>query len=185
MPLVNTALKLITRNDCVMVVIDVQEKLMPVIADRDEVVRNTVRLVKFCGITRIPVIFTEQEKLGPTMPVLRDAIANFSAVGKTHFNCFLNPEFSDVIRHTERKTIIITGVESHICVAQTALAACSDWRVHVIADAVSSRFPANKAISLARMRDAGVVISSTEMCIYEILVQAGTDEFKAVLPLVK
>jgi nicotinamidase-related amidase len=176
---------LVKRDDCVLVVIDVQEKLMPVIHDRDEVIQNTAKLVQFCDITGIPLIFTEQQKLGPTLPAVRGAVKDFKAVGKVNFNCFLNPTFSGMVDQTGKRTIILAGVESHICVAQTALSVCPDRPVHVISDAVSSRSPANKSIALARMRDAGITISSTEMFIYEILVQAGTDEFKSVLPLVK
>ena len=181
----NKAHELIARNDSILIVIDVQEKLMPVIHHREEVILNTARLVKFCGIVGIPVVFTEQQKMGPTLPAVREPVNDFSAIEKVHFNCFLNPDFSDAVTETGRQTIILTGVESHICVAQTAISASSRWNVHVISDAVSSRSPANKTAALARMRDAGAVISSTEMFIYEILAQAGTDEFKAVLPLVK
>lgn len=183
--MLKTHQELAARHDSMLIVIDVQEKLMPVIHDRDEVVLNTARLVKFCSIVGIPVVFTEQQKLGPTLPAVREGVGDFNAIEKVHFNCFLNPEFSDAVTCTGRQTIVLTGVESHICVAQTAISAVSRWNVHVISDAVSSRSPANKAVALARMRDAGATITSTEMFIYEILVQAGTDEFKSVLPLVK
>ncbi len=185
MPPVNKFPHLTGRDDCVLVVIDVQEKLMPVIHDRDEVIRNTATLVQFCAITGIPVIFTEQQKLGPTLSAVRELAADFGAIEKVHFNCFLNPAFSDMVARTGKRTIILAGAEAHICVAQTALSIIADRPVHVISDAVSSRTPANKSVALARMRDAGVIITSTEMFIYEILVQAGTAEFKSVLPLVK
>jgi nicotinamidase-related amidase len=177
---------LINRQDCVLIVIDVQEKLMPVINEKENVILNTSRLVKFCGLTGIPVIITEQQKLGSTLPVVREGIdALMGTIEKIHFNCFNNPDFSNKIAETGSKTLILTGVESHICVAQTAIAAIPNFGVHVISDAISSRSLANKMIALSRMRDAGAVISSTEMFMYEILVQAGTDEFKSVLPLVK
>lgn len=181
----DAALQLIKREDCVLVVIDVQEKLMPVIQDKEIVIANTTKLVTFCGITGIPVIFTEQQKLGSTVKEVQESCHSFSAIEKIHFNCFLNPDFSHKINSMARKTFIITGVESHICVAQTAIWALKDYNVHIISDAVSSRSSDNKAIAVERMRDAGAVISSTEMFIYEILVKAGTDEFKSVLPLVK
>ncbi len=181
----NAAQQLRKREDCILIVIDVQEKLMPVIHDKDEVILNTARLVEFCGITGIPVVFTEQKKLGPTLCAVRESVNDFKPIEKIHFNCFLNSEFSDIVSGTGRKTVVLTGVESHICVAQTAIWASSAHNVHVISDAVSSRSPANKAVALARMRDAGAVISSAEMFIYEILIEAGTDEFKSVLPLVK
>ncbi|MCK9226474.1 MAG: isochorismatase family protein [Syntrophorhabdaceae bacterium] len=185
MPQINPAQHLVKREDCVLVAIDVQEKLVPAVDDGEQVIRNTVRLVKFCAIAGIPAVFTEQQKLGPTLAAVREAAGNFAAIEKVHFNCFMNPQFSEKINSLGRNTIVITGAESHICIAQTALTALANRRVHVISDAVSSRSPANKAVSLARMRDAGAVISSTEMFIYEILVQGGTDEFRSVLPLVK
>jgi nicotinamidase-related amidase len=176
---------LIDRSDCLLVVIDVQEKLMPAISGKERVIANTATLVKFCAICGIPVIFTEQKKLGPTVPEVKGLTQGFAAVEKVHFNCFLNGEFRDEVDRLGRKTIVLTGAESHICVAQTAIAALPRLRVHVIADAVSSRSPDNRAIALERMREAGAVISSTEMFIYEILREAGTEEFRAVLPLVK
>ncbi|MEN6614943.1 MAG: isochorismatase family protein [Syntrophorhabdus sp.] len=177
--------RLINRDESILVVIDVQEKLIPVIHDKDDVILNTARLVRFCGIAGIPVIFTEQQKLGITLPSVQGSKEKFQAIEKIHFNCFLNPDFSEKVKIMGRNTLILTGVESHICVAQTAIAALPDWNVHVVSDAVSSRSAANRTIALQRMRDAGAVITSTEMFIYEILIQAGTDEFKYVLPLVK
>ncbi len=176
---------LIDRKDCLLVVIDVQEKLMPVISGKERVIANTATLVRFCGICGIPVVFTEQKKLGPTVPEVKGLTQGSAPVEKIHFNCFMNGEFRNQVERLGRKTIVLAGAESHICVAQTAIAALPRLRVHVIADAVSSRSPDNRAIALERMRGAGVVISSTEMFIYEILREAGTDEFKAVLPLVK
>jgi nicotinamidase-related amidase len=176
---------LVKREECVLIVIDVQEKLMPAINDGQQVIENASRLVKFCGIAGIPLVFTEQKKLGPTVHAVRESVKDFTAIEKTHFNCFMDPQFWNKVKNLGRKTIVLAGVEAHICVAQTAISALSDRQVHVISDAVSSRSPANREISLARMRDAGAVISSTEMFIYEVLVQAGTDEFKLVLPLVK
>ncbi len=177
--------ELINREDTIFVVIDVQEKLIPAIHSGEMVVANTATLTTFCGIAGIPIIFTEQQKLGPTLSDVRQACRTFSAIEKVHFNCFFNPIFAQEIQNARRKTLVIAGVESHICVAQTAIWAAREFNVHVISDAVSSRVPDNKAIAIQRMRDAGAVISSTEMFIYEILVQAGTDEFKSVLPLVK
>jgi nicotinamidase-related amidase len=89
------------------------------------------------------------------------------------------------VKKIGKKILVLTGVEAHICVAQTALHALSSYDVQVISDAVSSRTADNRSIALLRMRDAGATITSTEMFIYEILQKAGTDEFRAVLPFVK
>jgi isochorismate hydrolase len=176
---------LILREDSVLIVIDIQEKLMPVIANREQVIDNAVRLLKFSQIIGLPVIVTEQEKLGSTVPEIKGEIRDFNPISKLAFDCFLCGEFADHVRQIGRDTLILTGVETHVCVAQTALHALPHFRVHVASDAVSSRTLNNWNIGLERMRQSGAVISSTEMIIFELLQQAGTDEFRATLPLVK
>lgn len=177
--------KLITREDSVLVVIDVQERLLPVIANKDPVVDNVVRLVKSAKIIGLPVLLTEQQKLGPTVEEVRRELPDLQPIGKLAFDCFLCAEFKSEVRRTKRNTLILTGVETHVCVAQTALHALSEFTVHVVSDAVGSRTVDNQKVAIDRMRDGGAVITSTEMLIFELLQQAGTDEFKAVLPLVK
>jgi len=179
------AANLITREDSVLVVIDVQEKLMPVIANRDRVLENVVRLLRFAEIIGLPVIFTEQEKLGDTLSEVLEARPNLEAIRKLDFDCFGCEGFMDELSRLGKHTIILAGVETHICVAQTALHAAPHHTVHVVSDATSSRTEENWRVALDRMRQAGVVITSTEMVIYELLRRAGTDEFRAVLPLVK
>jgi nicotinamidase-related amidase len=176
---------LIGRQDSVLVVIDVQEKLMPVITGRDKVADNVVRLLKFSDILGLPVILTEQKKLGDTLPELLEARSGLQPIRKLDFDCFGCEEFVQELHKVGRNTLILCGVETHICVAQTALHAAPDYTVHVVSDATSSRTEENWKVGLERMRQAGVVITSTEMVIYELLKRAGTDEFRAVLPLVK
>jgi nicotinamidase-related amidase len=176
---------LIGREDTVLVVIDVQEKLMPVIVNRDRVTENMLRLLKSSEILGLPIILTEQEKLGDTLPELLEARSGLQPVRKLDFDCFGCREFTEELHSIGRRTLILCGVETHICVAQTALHAAPDYTVHVVSDATSSRKEANWEVGLERMRQAGVVVTSTEMVIYELLRRAGTDEFRAVLPLVK
>ena len=176
---------LVAREDCILVIIDVQDKLMPVIADKEKVISNVARLVQFCRITGIPVVVTEQQKLGGTVSEVRGELPVEGAIQKVHFNCFSCEDFAERVKKIGKKILVLTGVEAHICVAQTALHALSSYDVQVISDAVSSRTADNRSIALLRMRDAGATITSTEMFIYEILQKAGTDEFRAVLPLVR
>jgi nicotinamidase-related amidase len=176
---------LIVREDSVLVVIDVQERLMPVIANKDRITENATRLLKFSEIIGLPVILTEQDKLGSTLPELLEARPGLQPIRKLEFDCFGCQEFAEQLDRTKRTTLILCGVETHICVAQTALHATADYTVHVVSDATSSRMEANWQVGLDRMREAGVVITSTQMVIYELLKRAGTDEFRAVLPLVK
>ena len=176
---------LISREDSLLVVIDVQERLMPVISSKDGVIDNVVRLLEFSQIVGLPVILTEQEKLGDTLPEVFEARPDLQPIRKLDFDCFGCQEFVEKTRGLGPKTLILTGVETHICVAQTALHAVADHTVHIVSDATSSRKEENWKVALERMRQAGVVVTSTEMVIYELLQRAGTDEFRAVLPLVK
>lgn len=176
---------LIKREECVLVLIDVQEKLLPAIAQKEAILQNIIRLVKFARLLDIPVILTEQEKLGSTLHEVADEAADVHPIGKVSFNCFLSGEFERCMKQFENKTLILAGVEAHICVLQTALHALSSFKVHVVADAIGSRTVENRNCAIERMRQSGVTISSTEMFIYEILQRAGTDKFKTALQLVK
>jgi len=176
---------LANREDSILVIIDVQERLMPVIANKETVEENVVRLMKFAEIIGFPIILTEQENLGDTLPEILEARPDLQPIRKLHFDCFRCQDFPPKLANLGRKTLILCGVETHICVAQTALHALSDYTVHVVSDATSSRAEHNWKVALNRMRQAGVVVTSTEMVIYELLQRAGTDEFRAVLPLVK
>jgi isochorismate hydrolase len=176
---------LLNRADALLVVIDMQERLLPVIAEKERVVENVLKLVKFAPIIGLPVIHTEQQNLGETISEIRAALQGVDAIIKLEFDCFKSPIFAEHIRRLKRNTLIITGVEAHICVAQTALHALADHTVHVVSDAISSRSSHNHKVALGRMGNAGVTITSTEMVIYELLEKAGTDQFREALKLVK
>ena len=180
-----TPSRLISRERCALVVIDVQEKLLPVMAEKDLVRDNCVRLATFARRIGLPVLVTEQEKLGPTVADVAAAMGEFDPVPKISFDCFGEEAFRSRMEALGRSTLILAGIESHICVAQTALSALDRYAVHVVDDAVSSRALNNKAVALRRLVHSGAVITSAEMVIYELLGRAGTDEFKAALKLVK
>ncbi len=182
---ISSGYPLINRNDSVLVIIDMQEKLVPAVAEKELIIENTVRLVKFSRIIGLPVVITEQQKLGDTVPVIRQELMEAEPIAKMHFNCFGADAFSEEIRRLGRNTLILAGIEAHICVTQTALHAVPDFRVHVVSDAISSRSNRNYEVAIMRMQQCGVNITSTEMLIYELLEKAGTGEFKEVLKLVK
>ena len=177
--------RLIKAEDTVLLIIDVQEKLLAVMSDKEMVRDNTVRLAAFAGQAGLPVVVTEQDKLGPTVAEVRAVLKEYDPVGKITFNCFGEPGFRSRLERAGRKTLVLAGIESHICVIQTALSALDGYRVQVVADAVSSRTPSNRQVALDRMARSGVTVTSTEMFIYELLGRAGTDEFRAALKLVK
>ncbi|MDX1777989.1 MAG: hydrolase [Thermodesulfobacteriota bacterium] len=176
---------MIEKSDSLLVVIDVQKILMPVITDNRKVIDNVGKLLKFAQIIDLPVILTEQERLGDTVPEVKQEIPECSPIEKITFDAFLCDEFLEQVYNSKRNTLILTGVETHICVSQTALHALPGFKVHVVSDAVSSRTVDNRTIGMERMRQSGAVITSTEMVIYELLQRAGTDEFRQALKLVK
>ncbi len=175
----------VSRTDAVIVVIDMQERLIPVMTQREKIVDNTKRLLALARTLHLPVVVTEQEKLGPTVDEIAQAVIPFDPVAKVCFNCFLCEAFDRRIGELGRKSLILAGIEAHICVAQTALWAHPRFTVHVVADAVSSRAPENVSIAIERIRGRGITVTSTEMLIYELLEKAGTEEFRAMLPFVK
>jgi len=177
--------RLVTKDDCALIIVDEQDRLMPVIAGREVLVQNTLRLVRFSQLLDIPIVITEQEKLGPTLLEIKAEAVSIRPIGKVHFNCFMSEEFERTLQQLERKILILVGVEAHICVTQTALHALQSLKVHIVADAIGSRTADNRNIAIERMRQAGAIITSTEMFIYEVLQRAGTDKFKAALQLVK
>jgi len=172
-------------NDSLLVIIDMQENLVPVMEDRGVLVENVIKLVRFARIIDLPIIFTEQDKLGDTLSEIRKELPDIQPVTKVDFSCFGSFEFAENIRRAKRNTLIIAGIEAHVCVFQTALHGINDYRVHVVSDAVSSRSSHNRAVALQRMGRGGVTVTSTEMVIFELLKRAGTDTFRQTLKLIK
>lgn len=180
----NKSNHLLDPEDCIIVIIDVQERLVPVVMDREVLIQNIIKLLKFAKVFNLQVVFTEQEKLGPTIKEVRD-VCDGVVVPKVHFNCFFCSDFEKEIERSKKKTLVIAGIESHICVLQTAIYALPRFSVHVLQDAVSSRSSVNKDVAIERMRQAGCIISTTEIFMFELLKRAGTETFKAVLSFIK
>lgn len=179
------------RKNAVLVVIDVQEKLMPVIAGSDEVLLNVERLVRGADILGIPAVLTEQyvKGLGPTVAPVRRAFEETSGYRPIEKSCFSAhgcEPFAAQLAALERKQVLIAGVETHVCVYQTVRdLQRAGFEVTIIADAVASRTEQNRDIALRRLVAEGVKLSSTEMALFELTVVSGTDEFRAISRLVK
>jgi nicotinamidase-related amidase len=173
-------------DQCVLIVIDIQEKLLAPIFEKERLVRNSQLLIRLAGILKIPTLLSTQysKGLGDTTPEVASLLPEARPVEKVAFSCFGSEVFCSAVKRLpgNRSTLVLCGMESHICVAQTALAALRQgYLVHVASDAVSSRTEWNWRVGLERMRSAGAVISSTEMVVYEALGSAGTSDFKAML----
>jgi nicotinamidase-related amidase len=162
-----------------------QEKLLPAIADSEAVLANVIRLVRFAKIIQLPVIVSEQIKLGPTVAAIRAEIPDAEIIIKAEFDAIKNTDFAIALEALNRRALVVVGVEAHICVTQTILHALPRYPIHVVADAIGSRSLDNRNVAIERMRAAGATVTSTEMVIYELLEKGGTDEFRAVLELVK
>jgi len=172
-------------EECALIVVDIQERLLPPIFEKDRLLKNAQLLVRLAGILEIPIITTTQyaKGLGETVGDVKLLLPS-AAIDKQSFSCFGSDVFCSAMKRLpgQRNTALLCGMESHICVAQTALAALREgYLVHVASDAVSSRTEWNWKIGLERMRAAGAVISSTEMMIYELLRGSGTEAFKEML----
>ena len=176
-------------EECALAVIDIQEKLLPPIFEKERLVRNAQLLVRLADILSLPIIVSTQyaKGLGQTIEEIRSLLPLVKTVDKLEFGCFGNGEYcSTVAGLANRNTLLLCGMESHICVMQTALGALNQGlNVHVAADAVSSRTELNWKIGLNRMQAAGAVMSSTEMMIYELLGKSGTPAFKEMLKHLK
>ncbi|MGC1435492.1 MAG: hydrolase [Terriglobales bacterium] len=175
---------------CTLFVVDIQEKLLPPIFQKEQLIRNCQLLIRLAGILKLPALMTTQyaKGLGATVPEIASLLPETQAIDKQMFSCFGSDVFCSLLKRLpgNRNTVLLCGMESHICVAQTALAALREgYIVHVASDAVSSRTEWNWKIGLERMRAAGAVISSTEMIIYELLRSSGAPAFKELLPYLK
>jgi nicotinamidase-related amidase len=177
-------------EQCVLVVVDIQEKLLPPIFHKEDLVRNSTLLIRAAGVLKIPAIVSTQyaKGLGSTVPEIACLLPETAAIDKDRFSCFGSEVFCTLLKRLpgNRNTLLLCGMESHICVTQTALAALREgYLVHVASDAVSSRTEWNWKIGLERMRAAGAVISSTEMMIYELMRSSSSPAFKKMLPYLK
>lgn len=177
-------------EQCALIVVDMQKKLLPPIWEKERLVRNVQLLIRLAGILKIPSIVTTQyaKGLGETVPDIADLLPNTPPIDKLMFSCFGSDAFCSTLKRLpgQRTTVLLCGMETHICVMQTALGALREgYLVHVAADAVSSRTEPNWRIGLDRMRAGGAILSSAEMMLYELLRSSGAPAFKELLPYLK
>src|SRR5262245_7914427 len=179
---------LIEREKSCLLIVDVQEKLAPAMADPAGVIRNAGILLQAAARLDIPVVISEQypQGLGPTVPELRALAPDSARIAKLSFSCAADPGLRRRIGQSGRPLIVIAGLEAHVCVLQSALGLQQvGYRTVVVADAISSRSPANREAALQRLRENGVEVATTEMAVFEWLGQAGTPEFKELSRLIK
>ena len=177
-------------RNCALLVVDIQDRLMPVIDGREEVARNSALLLKAAAVLDMPVLATTQyvARIGELLPEIREELGGVVPLDKMEFDCFANQAIKEKAKELPKEinTLVICGVETHICIYQTVLGALKEgYKVWVPADAVSSRSQRNYQTGLDRIKEVGATIGNTEMIIYDLLHRAGTAEFKELLPFLK
>jgi len=178
----------ILKESTIGVVVDIQERLFPHIHQHELLEKNTSILIQGLKALDVPFLVTEQYKkgLGETVNGIKELVANDPHFEKMAFSCCDDPKFMESLETSTKRNVILAGMETHICMLQTAIDLKErGFNPIVVADCVSSRTPENKALALERLRQEGVVITSYESILFELCRVAGSDAFKTISKLIK
>jgi nicotinamidase-related amidase len=178
----------ITTDDTALILVDVQGKLAQSMHNKQVLFENLKRIIKGMQILGVPILWTEQNPkgLGPTIPEIAELLPNQHPISKFSFSCCGNDQFIKDLKTIGPKNNLIAGIESHVCVYQTAADLIArQYEVQVVVDAVSSRTPENRQIGLEKSKDAGASLTSTETALFELLKKAEGAKFKEIIKLVK
>jgi len=181
---------LLNKENTALLIVDIQDRLAAAMKDkvREDVIKNCLNLIALSKMISIPIILTEQypKGLGQTVAEIKEALAEYKPIEKIAFNCCYEQNFLDEIKKLNKKTILLTGMETHICVLQTCAGLLQEgYYVHLVRDAVCSRLKENWKTGIEFMRNAGAVITCTETVLFQLLKVAGTEEFKAISKRIK
>ena len=180
--------RMLDAQKAVLLIVDVQESFRKIIPDFSNMTRNISILVEAAKILKVPVIVTEQYPQG-----LQKIVAEITAILGDHqlfekscFSCCQLEGFMKGLEGLGRKQVMVTGIEAHVCVNQTAHDLLgAGYQVHLIMDAIASRFPKNQEVGVQKMLSSGAIPSSTEVALFEMLRESQTETFKAVQRLIK
>jgi nicotinamidase-related amidase len=171
-----------------LVIIDVQEKLSRVMHEKEKLFENLQKLIKGAQILGIPIIVTEQNPngLGATVPEIAPLLTDIKPVTKFSFSCCGEEPFLRQLEILNRKQVLLTGIETHVCVYQTAVDLIeAGYEVHTVVDCVSARTPENKNLALDKMHSEGARLTSVEIALFELLRTAASPKFKELSKIVK
>jgi nicotinamidase-related amidase len=174
------------KDDTVLIIVDLQEKLMKAMSQSEKVYKNTKLLLVAAEQMGIPVIVTEQypQGLGGTVKEIQDNLKEYQYIDKIEFSAFEG--LKNILSTINRKTVLITGSETHVCVFQTTRdLAAAGYQVQVVKDAVCSRFKENYLNGLELMKGVGAVVTNTETVLFDLLKLAGSPEFKVISTLLR
>jgi len=175
-------------QQCCLTVVDVQGKLAQLMHGREALFKNIRILVQAANILEIPILWCQQcpEALGPTVPEIAQHIADIEPINKSAFSCCGEENFNTSLRDLTRNQVLLCGIETHVCIYQTAVDLLrQDFHVEVVADAVSSRALENKQIAINRLAAEGAKITCTETALFELLKTAEHPQFRQIARLIK
>jgi len=178
----------ILKDDTAAIIIDIQERLYPVISDGEKLLQNCLKLIDGLQLLSLPVIITQQytKGLGPTIPSVVEKFSEFSYIEKISFSCFDEPSVREKLLSLKTHNILLCGIEAHVCVLQTCLDLLENgFMPVVIEDCVSSRNLNDKKIAIERMRQEGARITTFESLLFELTRRAGSEVFKRISGIVK
>ncbi len=175
-------------RSALLTVIDIQGKLANMVVDHEKVYGNVIRLIRTARVFSLPILWTQQapDKIGDTIPQIAQELSDLKAINKLSFSCWPQAEFANALKAYQRPQIILTGIETHVCVYQTAVDLLTHgYDVFLVADAVSARFAFDHDIALNELRLRGVRIISAEMALTQLLEGAQNPKFKEVMAYFK
>ncbi len=175
-------------NNTILTVIDIQGNLAHAMHEKEILFKRVKQLIKGFKTIEIPIILTEQNPkgLGSTLPEIMELLEGVTAISKMSFSCCDEKTYMDSLNALGKKQVLIAGIESHICVYQTSAALLDmGYEVHVVADAVASRFPENRKLALKKMGHMGIKMTSVEMALFELLKTAEHEKFREIVKIIK
>ncbi|MDA3818503.1 MAG: hydrolase [Prolixibacteraceae bacterium] len=176
------------KQNSVVLVVDIQERLFPVMSNKESLLESNKKLLAGAQVLDLPVLVTQQytKGLGETLPELSELIKDFSPIEKTVFSCYDEPDFISALEEKDRQNVVITGIESHVCVLQTAIDLKeAGYNPVVVFDCVSSRKESDKALALERFRHEGIMVTGMESLLFELTRGAKEPGFKEISKIVK
>lgn len=179
---------ILKRNKTGLLIIDLQERILPVINNYENVLQNALKLIKGFKTLNLPIFFTEQypKGLGQTSKIILDELEGYTAFQKMSFSCSGAEGLFEEFVNKNLKQIVVCGIEAHVCVQQTVLdLIANEFQVNLVADAVSSRKQIDYEIAISRMQTLGAEVTTTESVLFELLEVCGTNEFKEISRIIK
>lgn len=177
---------MLNREEALLAVIDIQGNLYLAMDEKEFLLANTAKLIKGINILEIPIILTEQLKIGPTIPELARLMPDVKPIIKNSFSCCGDAQFLEALIASGKKQVLVCGIEAHVCAYQTSMDLMGrGYEVYVVADAVSSRTAGNREIGIQKLLASGAILTSTEMALFELLKTATDPKSKDLFRIIK